>query len=108
MRSEQQCRQLFGAGAPAENISRRIDANFERRLFHEIHDVGACVELSLGKTKAGDTAFGIAAELTQLLECALETFGVDMTRRGGRGLGACGVATQGYHQKHRSDSDEHT
>src|ERR1700722_18588112 len=78
VRAEKQYWQLLRARAPAEDVSRSIDANLKARLLHETDDVFAGGHVGLREANASDTAFGIPAEFTQFLKCALETLRVDV------------------------------
>src|SRR5207245_8887124 len=78
VRAEKQYWQLLRASAPAEDVSRRIDANLKACLLHETDDVFASGQIGRRETNASDTAFGIPAELAQFLKRSLQTLRVDM------------------------------
>ena len=72
------------AFAPAEDVSGRIDPHLEPGFLHQPDDVFARGQVGLGEADPGDTALGIAAELAELLEGALEAPRVDVERRKSR------------------------
>src|SRR5450432_4083277 len=80
MRAGQQYRQLFRAWAQTENVSGGVHPHSQSRVFHQTGDVFAGGHFRFRKSQASDAAFGIFAELAQLLERALQTLGVDMKR----------------------------
>ncbi len=87
VRTEEQFRQSFGACAQTENVSGRVDAYLETGFRHQAGDVLPRGHVGLRKTEARDTALGIAAELTQSLERALQTSRIDVNLLGAGSLG---------------------
>src|SRR5437899_3725822 len=78
VRPEKQHRQVFGARAPAEDVAGGVHAHGKPRLSHQPHHVFARGHVGLREAQARDATLGVAAELTELVQCLLEALRVDL------------------------------